>query len=92
MPLKDVLVQLLSPVLVTLAEAYKKPYLSPHTVRASLEIVKTVLKLVLQGRELQGPHQNGGMLGMAQLLGGNLLESGNKIFVSAIDQFPQIGS
>ena len=59
LPLKEALSVLLHPVLDLLAGARDRPYLSQESVRASLEVVTTVAKLVLPGQSVLKEHQKG---------------------------------
>lgn len=56
---EDAVSALLSPAFEVAAEAQKRPYLSAHALRASLEIVKTVLQLVLKGDQPDSDLQRG---------------------------------
>lgn len=58
-PVGDAVSALLSPAFEVVAEAHKRPYLSPRSLRASLEIVKTTIKLALGGSSTADQLQRG---------------------------------
>ncbi len=64
MTLQETVTHLLSPILEILSTAQERPYLPPEVVNNSLVVVKNIVKLLLQGWNLEECSRHGDLCGM----------------------------